>query len=646
MDPYGGSYGFSYSFMNPAMFAGVMPPAGQPFSPTTAAAVDAMTAASAAATTTATGPQEATIISNNNNSNSTTTSSNNMKRKLPSSSSSARASPVFRTTEEDETLWRQTVLAHIPRCAAKEGIRDSSVFRNQSGNTCSNRQSCLKKLLMELSSMDEQESLPSYPAIWLRFDEETPQFLRALITAPSGTPYSHGLFCFDIFVPDQYPNVPPKVKLLTTGKGTCTFSPNLYANGTVCLSLLGTWSGPKWNPLHSSLLQVLVSIQGLILGVEHPYFLEPGHGGWGEKPVAAPFFGATSAMAANNHAINPYAKKKTKTNTTSTADGGGKDTGNTTTGGTTTNGTNSNVNTDTNPFTLLSTTSNVPAHVKVAEDRYREGTIKFALLEPYRCRNANYNNNKRHYLMPFDDIIAVHFEHYKDAILYEAKEWAATAARHGIKVQMEQAIGQLEQEFEKYGSTKTKQSKVAAKDDASDATKPAPMDTKQAAMEEAARKGDYIQAAQYQRELQYLQGNDTVGTLLQSKRQRMEEAAQKRDYITAGNLQQSIQHMETFQKRLKELQRLMYEAAAKEDFVRAGNFQEQYQVLMEDLTAEEDGKSSTTTTTLSGSKPTPAMMWDQSGMHPAGPFPPMAAAAAYGGDPYYDDPYYDDAYDY
>ena len=55
-------------------------------------------------------------------------------------------------------------------------------------------------------------------SIWIRFDEETPQYLRALITAPLGTPYSGGMFCFDIFVPNDYPNGPPSVILLTTGR--------------------------------------------------------------------------------------------------------------------------------------------------------------------------------------------------------------------------------------------------------------------------------------------------------------------------------------------------------------------------------------------------------------------------------------------
>lgn len=47
------------------------------------------------------------------------------------------------------------------------------------------------------------------------------------------------------------------------------FNPNLYAEGKVCLSLLGTWSGPGWVPGVSSLAQVLLSIQSAIL-VEAP----------------------------------------------------------------------------------------------------------------------------------------------------------------------------------------------------------------------------------------------------------------------------------------------------------------------------------------------------------------------------------------
>ena len=55
-------------------------------------------------------------------------------------------------------------------------------------------------------------------------------------------------------------------------------NPNLYEDGKVCVSLLGTWSGKgteTWTP-NSNLLQLLVSIQGLIL-VSEPYFNEAGY---------------------------------------------------------------------------------------------------------------------------------------------------------------------------------------------------------------------------------------------------------------------------------------------------------------------------------------------------------------------------------
>ena len=43
----------------------------------------------------------------------------------------------------------------------------------------------------------------------------------------------------------------------------------------VCLSLLGTWSGEPWRPNQSTILQVLVSIQSMIL-CEQPWYNEPG----------------------------------------------------------------------------------------------------------------------------------------------------------------------------------------------------------------------------------------------------------------------------------------------------------------------------------------------------------------------------------
>ncbi|PRQ39467.1 putative aminoacyltransferase, E1 ubiquitin-activating enzyme [Rosa chinensis] len=98
--------------------------------------------------------------------------------------------------------------------------------------------------------------------------------LRAVIVGAASTPYHDGLFFFDIKFPSNYPYQPPQVHYHSHG---LRLNPNLYENGKVCLSLLNTWSGKKkemWDPNQSTILQVLVSIQGLVLN-EKPFYNEP-----------------------------------------------------------------------------------------------------------------------------------------------------------------------------------------------------------------------------------------------------------------------------------------------------------------------------------------------------------------------------------
>jgi baculoviral IAP repeat-containing protein 6 (apollon) len=137
----------------------------------------------------------------------------------------------------------------------------------------------MKRLIQEVSALATGLPLSLSSSVFLRVDSERIDVMKALIIGPAETPYQNGCFQFDIYCPQEYPNGPPVVNLETTGGGTVRFNPNLYADGKVCLSLLGTWSGgenEKWNAKTSTLLQVLVSIQSLIL-VEQPYFNEPGY---------------------------------------------------------------------------------------------------------------------------------------------------------------------------------------------------------------------------------------------------------------------------------------------------------------------------------------------------------------------------------
>lgn len=97
-----------------------------------------------------------------------------------------------------------------------------------------------------------------------------------MIRGPEKTPYEDGLFFFDFQLSADYPKAPPLCHYISYCSDR--LNPNLYEDGKVCVSLLGTWSGKGtevWT-LHSNLLQVIVSIQGLIL-VSEPYFNEAGY---------------------------------------------------------------------------------------------------------------------------------------------------------------------------------------------------------------------------------------------------------------------------------------------------------------------------------------------------------------------------------
>ena len=138
---------------------------------------------------------------------------------------------------------------------------------------------CISKITKELSSFNSSLPMNYETSIYVTYDSNNFRNIKALIIGPQDTPYENGCYIFDIFIPNNYPDVPPKVNLQTTGNGTVRFNPNLYNCGKVCLSLLGTWSGKggeEWNNSTSTLLQVLVSIQSLIF-VETPYFNEPGY---------------------------------------------------------------------------------------------------------------------------------------------------------------------------------------------------------------------------------------------------------------------------------------------------------------------------------------------------------------------------------
>lgn len=109
--------------------------------------------------------------------------------------------------------------------------------------------------------------------IFCIFDDEDVLRVRAMLIGPEDTPYAYGFYFFDMQFPTDYPFKPPKVSY-ETRLGRTRFHPNLYASSKVCLSILGTWSGPSWTSAQT-LSSVLLTIQSLL--TKDPLTNEPGY---------------------------------------------------------------------------------------------------------------------------------------------------------------------------------------------------------------------------------------------------------------------------------------------------------------------------------------------------------------------------------
>jgi len=169
-----------------------------------------------------------------------------------------------------------------------------------------------KRIAKELKELQQPGALPLSPAasIFVRAASDRLDKARAMLTGPEGTPYHGGCFLFDVLFPARYPDVPPLLSLDTTGGGRARLNPNLYADGKVCLSLLGTWHGSdaseKWDADAANLWRVLVSVQGMIL-VADPYFNEPGVEavrGTPEGDAASARYNARLSLNVVRHAMN------------------------------------------------------------------------------------------------------------------------------------------------------------------------------------------------------------------------------------------------------------------------------------------------------------------------------------------------------
>eukprot|EP00760_Papus_ankaliazontas_P020319 PhM_4_TR1835/c0_g1_i1/m.49989/K10580/UBE2N, BLU, UBC13; ubiquitin-conjugating enzyme E2 N len=97
----------------------------------------------------------------------------------------------------------------------------------------------------------QSEPVPGIQAAPTRDNE---RYFMVVMQGPAQSPYEGGIFKLELFLPGDYPMVPPKVRFLTK-----IYHPNIDKLGRICLDVLKD----KWSPA-LQIRTVLLSIQALL----------------------------------------------------------------------------------------------------------------------------------------------------------------------------------------------------------------------------------------------------------------------------------------------------------------------------------------------------------------------------------------------
>jgi ubiquitin-conjugating enzyme E2 Z len=123
---------------------------------------------------------------------------------------------------------------------------------------------CIKRLAGERRKYDPNGDF------FINWKDDNLRKFEAYIVAPKDSLYCYKLVKLRFNFPYNYPQVPPKVGFVQYNGER--LHPNLYKEGKVCLSILGTWDGPGW-AMGMNTQSILTSIWSLL--DNEPYKHEP-----------------------------------------------------------------------------------------------------------------------------------------------------------------------------------------------------------------------------------------------------------------------------------------------------------------------------------------------------------------------------------
>ncbi|ROW05782.1 hypothetical protein VMCG_05246 [Cytospora schulzeri] len=125
-----------------------------------------------------------------------------------------------------------------------------------------------KRMAKERKELEKEN-----PDYFVVFKDDNLLNFDAYVVGPDDSLYRHKLVKLHFEIPREYPMKPPTVKFIQhTGN---RIHPNLYVDGKVCLSILGTWQGEPW-AYSMTCHTVLIVVRSLL--DNEPYKHEPGKG--------------------------------------------------------------------------------------------------------------------------------------------------------------------------------------------------------------------------------------------------------------------------------------------------------------------------------------------------------------------------------
>uniref|UniRef100_UPI00358ED421 ubiquitin-conjugating enzyme E2 N n=1 Tax=Myxine glutinosa TaxID=7769 RepID=UPI00358ED421 len=109
----------------------------------------------------------------------------------------------------------------------------------------------LPRRIMKETQRLMQEPVPGIKA---EADDNNARYFHVVIAGPTDSPFEGGTFKLELFLPEEYPMAPPKVRFMTK-----IYHPNVDKLGRICLDILKD----KWSPA-LQIRTVLLSIQALL----------------------------------------------------------------------------------------------------------------------------------------------------------------------------------------------------------------------------------------------------------------------------------------------------------------------------------------------------------------------------------------------